>query len=216
MKVVVDGNIGAGKTTQLNMLKKLGAKVFKEPIEEWPLEEFYADPKKGIFPLQMAILMTLQPQGPGIYERSLLSSRWVFWEWAKDRGLVEFAETYENCYEKHAWSPDLYIFLSKSPEECYLHISSRNQVGDSKVTLDYLRQLDELYKKMIPKVPCKVHIIDASARPEEIHAKILNILNNNEHSEVLFSDFAREKVQESSIERRKVCIAPFPDMCRMS
>jgi len=216
MKIVIDGNIGAGKTTQLNLLKRIGARVFKEPIEEWPLEEFYADPKKGIFALQMAVLRTVCDQGPGIYERSLLSSRWVFWEWAKKKNLVEHVKTYEYFYEKHAWSPDLYIFLSKSPEECYLHVSSRKQTGDSKVTLGYLRELDELYSELRDRVTCKVHVIDASRTPEEIHAEILHIINNNEQSEVLFCDSPGTEVQESSEFGGKVRRAPCPVMCRVS
>jgi thymidylate kinase len=216
MRIVIDGNIGAGKTTQLAFLEKLGAKVFKEPIDQWPLEEFYVDPKKGIFPLQMAILRTLEPQGPGIYERSLLSSRWVFWEHAKRKGLVEHVETYEYFYEKHAWSPDLYIFLSKTPEECYARIQKRHQTGDGKVSLDYLRDLDLLYKDMLAKIPCPIHLVDASGTPEEIHAKILHIINNNECSEVLFSDVPRKEVQESRKSRGKVRSAPCPDVCRMS
>lgn len=216
MRIVIDGNIGAGKTTQLNLLKKLGATIFKEPIEEWPLEEFYADPKKGIFPLQMAILRTLESQGPGIYERSLLSSRWVFWEHAKKMGLVEHVKTYEYFYEKHAWSPDLYIFLVKSPEECYLRIQMRFQTGDGSVSLDYLRDLDLLYKKLLSRISCPVHLVDASGTPEEIHAKILHIINNNERSEMLFSDGPRKEVQESLDPRRKVQCASCPNVCRMS
>jgi deoxyadenosine/deoxycytidine kinase len=216
MKIVIDGNIGAGKTTQLTLLEKLGARVFKEPIDQWPLEEFYLDPKKGIFPLQMTILRTVGDKGPGIYERSLLSSRWVFWEHAKRKNLVEHGDTYEYFYEKHSWLPDLYIFLSKSPEECYLHLSGRMQIGDNKITLDYLKELDVLYKEMIMKVPCRVFVLDASARPEEIHAKILHIISNNEHSEVLFGDCTGKKVQELGKSGGKVRSAPCPIMCRMS
>jgi len=216
MKVVIDGNIGAGKTTQLTFLEKLGAKVFKEPIEEWPLDEFYANPKKGIFPLQMAVLRTLQPSGPGVYERSLLSSRWVFWEWAKRKKLVEHEKTYEYFYDKHSWSPDLYIYLAKSPEECYLHISGRKQTGDSKVSLNYLRELDVLYKELLMNVPCKVYVVDATRKPEEIHSEILNILNNNEQSEMLFCDSPREEVQKSGESRGKMRHAPCPNMCRVS
>jgi hypothetical protein len=40
MKIVIDGNIGAGKTTQLNLLESKGFKVHREPIEKWPLELF--------------------------------------------------------------------------------------------------------------------------------------------------------------------------------
>jgi len=216
MKVVIDGNIGAGKTTQLNMLEKLGAKVFKEPIDEWPLKEFYANPKKGIFPLQMAVLRTVSDRGPGIYERSLFSSRWVFWEWAKSRNLAEHEKTYEYFYEKHSWSPDVYIFLKKSPEECYLHISSRRQTGDDKVSLKYLRELDDLYTKLLLHIPCKVHIINASCAPAEIHSQILHIINNNECSEMLFSDCARVEVQESCESRGKVQRPPCPIVCRVS
>jgi len=216
MKVVIDGNIGAGKTTQLSLLEKLGARVFKEPIEEWPLDEFYADRKKGIFPLQMAVLRTLQPSGRGIYERSLLSSRWVFWEWAKRKKLVEHEKTYEYFYDRHCWYPDLYIYLAKSPEECYLHISGRNQTGDGKVTLDYLKELDALYKELLMKIPCVVHVVDATRRPEEIHAEILNILNNNEHTEMLFRDGPGEEVQEYLQSRRQMRNAPCPNMCRVS
>jgi thymidylate kinase len=216
MKIVIDGNIGAGKTTQLNLLKRLGARVFKEPIEEWPLKEFYENPKKGIFPLQMAVLRTVCDQGPGIYERSLLSSRWVFWEWAKTRELVEHVETYEYFYDKHVWSPDLYIYLDKSPDECYLHVSGRHQTGDDKVTLGYLNELDLLYKDLHKKVGCRVHIVDASRKPEEIHAEILHIINNNERSEVLFCDCPGDKVQEHGEPRRKMQRASCPDVCRVS
>lgn len=216
MRVVIDGNIGAGKTTQLTLLEKLGCRVFKEPLDEWPLAEFYANPKKGIFPLQMAVLRTLEPKGPGVYERSLMSSRWVFWEWAKTHDLVEHEKTYEYFYDKHCWFPDLYIFLSKTPEDCHRHIGTRTQVGDSQVSLDYLRELDVLYKEMLMKVPCVVHVIDGSLKPEEIHAKILNILNNNEHSEVLFGNSPRHEVQESRESRRKVRGPPCPDVCSVS
>jgi len=40
-RVVIDGNIGSGKTTQLGLLEKKGWKVRRDPIDEWPLEEFY-------------------------------------------------------------------------------------------------------------------------------------------------------------------------------
>lgn len=216
MKVVIDGNIGSGKTTQLNLLEEKGFLVFREPIDEWPLEEFYQDPKSGIFPLHMAILRTLRPRGSAVYERSLLSSRWVFWEWAKERGLVENAETYEYFYDKHSWHPDLYIFLSKSPEDCFKAIQTRGQTGDGHVTLEYLRELDALYKKLVMRVPCVVHIINASGSPGEIHEKILKILFHNERSEVLVSNGRGSEVQKSRNSGWQMFCPPFQDLCRMS
>jgi thymidylate kinase len=217
MKVVIDGNIGSGKTTQLGLLEAKGFSVFREPIDEWPLAEFYQDPKSGIFPLHMAILRTLQPKGTGLYERSLLSSRWVFWEWALARGLASHHATYDYFYEKHAWQPDLYIFLSKTPEECHRSIQVRGQTGDTHVTLQYLQELDELYKKLVLKVPCKVYVINALAPPVEIHDKILSILRNNEYSEVLVGDDKWDQVQKSGKRRGgKVLCTSFKDVCRVS
>jgi thymidylate kinase len=216
MKVVIDGNIGSGKTTQLGLLEQKGFLVYREPIDEWPLEEFYQDPKSGAFPLHMAILRTLKPRGPAIYERSLMSSRWVFWEWAKGKGIASNSKTYEYFYERHSWNPDLYIFLAKSPEECHSAIHTRGQTGDSHVTLEYLKELDELYNNLLMRVPCMVHVINASAPPEEIHAKILTILSHNEHYKMLFSDYRGDKMQKSCQARREVLCPPFQDVCRLS
>ena len=215
MKVVIDGNIGSGKTTQLNLLEKKGFLVYREPIDEWPLQQYYEDKQRGLFPLHMAILMTLRPRGPGVYERCLLSSRWVFWEWAKSKWPVENEKTYEFFYSKHEWFPDLYIFLAKSPEKCHKAIQTRGQTGDSFVTLEYLRELDDLYKKMVMNVPCQVHVINAEAPAEEIHEKILNILSHNEYT-VLGGDGERNQVQKRSGTGGSLLCPPFQDMCRLS
>ena len=55
--VVVEGNIGAGKTTLIQGLKEKGYRVFLEPTVTNPyLEKFYEDSKTYAFPLQMWML----------------------------------------------------------------------------------------------------------------------------------------------------------------
>ena len=215
MKIVVDGNIGSGKTTQLGLLEKKGFLVFREPIHEWPLQEFYEDKTNGLFPLHMAILRTLRSKGPGVYERCLMSSRWVFWEWAKSKGPVTNDDTYNYFYDRHVWYPDLYIFLAKPPEKCYEAIQARGQTGDDFVTLEYLKELDTLYAHMLRNVPCRVHVINAEAPPEEIHDKILNILSHNDQ-QVLVGDDQRNQMQKSGRSRGEVFCPPFQNMCRLS
>ena len=61
MKIVIEGNIGAGKTTQLGLLESRGWNVRREAIDQWPLEDFYKDPKRWAFLLHMKILQTSAP-----------------------------------------------------------------------------------------------------------------------------------------------------------
>lgn len=175
MKIVIDGNIGAGKTTQLNFLESDGFKVHREPIEKWPLELFYSDPERWGLTFQLIILDTLKPAG-GIHERCPRSSKDVFW-----KGLAKHPEesrVYDWAYETHGWSPDLYILLDKSPEMCMKHIQHRSQDGDASVSMDLLNQLHSDYHEMYENLECPKYCIDASLTPKQINEKILSILND--------------------------------------
>ena len=218
MKVVIDGNIGSGKTTQLGLLEKIGYTVRREPIDTWPLEEFYKDPKRWAFYFHMKILQTLRPLKTSrlvVYERSLLSSRWVFWEVMRRQGLVtaQEDETYSYFYEQCAWFPDVYIFLSKSADLAWEHIQERHQAGDSGITKEYWKELDAEYRKLVQNVPCKVYILNANRSVEEIHKEIYGILTEHE---LLGADAERFKVQSKSGRRREVPCTPFNNMCRVS
>jgi len=174
MKIVIDGNIGAGKTTQLNMLETSGFKVHREPIEKWPLELFYSDPVRWGLTFQLIILDTLKPID-GIHERCPRSSKDVFW-----KGLTKHPEesrVYDCAYNHHGWSPDLYILLDKSPELCMNHIQHRHQDGDSSIDMGLLNQLHNDYHEMYANLECPKYCIDASLSPKQINAKIIYILN---------------------------------------
>ena len=218
MKVAIDGNIGSGKTTQLNLLEKKGYKVRREPIDDWPLEEFYKDPKRWAFYFHMVILQTLRPlktRETVVYERSLLSSRWVFWEVLRKQNVVtpQEHETYAKFYEQYVWFPDVYIFLSKTPDLAWKHIQTRHQAGDSGVTLEYWKDLDAEYQKLIQNVPCRVHIVNANRSVEEIHQEICEILVEHE----LLGPYAEwNKVQTKGGRKRDVPCTPFQHMCCVS
>jgi deoxyadenosine/deoxycytidine kinase len=219
MKIVIDGNIGSGKTTQLDLLEKIGYRVRREPIDEWPLEEFYKDPKRWAFYFHMVILQTLRPlktKETIIYERSLLSSRWVFWSVLLKQKLVTPQEdtTYAKFYDQYAWFPDLYIFLSKSPELAWEHIQKRHQAGDSGVTLEYWKELDVEYQKLLRNVPCKVHVVNADQSVEEIHQEICQILLDHELLSPV--EVQREEVRSEGSRERHVSCTPFQHMCRVS
>jgi deoxyadenosine/deoxycytidine kinase len=218
MKIVIDGNIGSGKTTQLGLLEQKGWVVRREPIAKWPLKEFYADPARWAFLFHMVILETLRPLKTArhvIYERSLLSSRWVFWPVLRRQGHVTQIEhdTYDYFYERFSWNPEIYIFLSKTLDLAWDHIQARGQAGDEGVTREYLAELDAEYKNLVKSVPCKVYVLDANQSVEKIHEDICKVLVENE---LLVSDSVGNQVQKSGGRGREVPCAPFTHMCNLS
>jgi deoxyadenosine/deoxycytidine kinase len=216
--IVIDGNIGAGKTTQLDLLEKKGFRVRREPLDDWPLEEFYQDPSRWAFFFHMVLLKTQKPPASPrvIYERSLYSSKYVFWEVLLEQGTVSKKEDeiYEYFWNKFAWKPTLFIYLNKDPELAYKHIQNRTQDGDSGVTLDYLYKLDAKYKELILKIPCKVLVINANRSAEEIHEEIYKYLVEDES--LYRTDSFRKEVQEDSSSRRKVPRSHCQHMCCVS
>lgn len=226
MKFVIDGIIGAGKTSQLKLLEKLGITVKREPIHEWPLDLFYKDMSRWALTLQLAVMQTHQPikehwSTPVVYERSLLASRYVFWENMKQKDMIKAAEdaVHERAYETYKWYPDVYIYLAVDPKEAFERIQSRGQAGDSGVTLEYLESIYVLYEKLVMKIPCRVHVVNTRGKDEKtIHADILHILSQyttRTHG-VYVCNARREKVQKASPDQRPVLCTPFPDMCRLS
>lgn len=181
MKIVIDGNIGSGKTTQLNLLEELGFKVKREPIEQWPLELFYSDMERWGLTFQLVVLNTLTTEeGDVIYERSPVSAKNVFWRAMKKTDLED--QVFNNYYNVLGWNPDIYILINKSPDKCYEHIQDRVQAGDGGVTLDYLKTLDEYYQDMFRCFDCPKYIIDGNKSVREVHQDILKWIPINNAS----------------------------------
>jgi len=216
--IVIDGNIGAGKTTQLDLLEKKGFRVRREPLDQWPLKEFYEDPSRWAFFFHMVLLKTQKPPSSSrvIYERSLYSSRYVFWKVLVNQGHVtpQEDEIYDYFWNKFAWRPKLFIYLAKDPEVAFEHIQKRNQAGDTGITLEYLKLLDENYKELIRCIPCRVVVVNANKPADEIHEEIYRHVLEYELMHGTYS--GREEMQEDSSSGREVSCTPFQHMCSVS
>ena len=117
MRIVIDGSIGSGKTTLLKKLENIGYKVKLESIEEWPLENFYVDPERWTFALQMSIIKTMEyPSDGTIHERCIQTSNHVFFKLLRDTHNISDIEVnlYDYFYNKHVWYPDIHIYLRAS------------------------------------------------------------------------------------------------------
>lgn len=180
-RIVIDGNIGSGKSTQLKLLSD-SFNIKCEPIHEWPLDLFYKEPDRWAFLLQMTILKSFSEdesttKTTTIWERSPESSREVFWKILKK--TKEEDEVYEYFYKKCGWTPDVHLYIRTDPGTCFERISSRHQEGDVKITKEYLEKVHESYERYISSSLSSVTIIDGTNRsPEEIHSEIVRCLRD--------------------------------------
>jgi deoxyadenosine/deoxycytidine kinase len=177
-RLTIDGNIGSGKTTQLELLRTDGFSVVTEPIQEWPLDLFYSDKSRWGLLLQLSILGTFNRHTEGfkVYERSPFSSHAVFWRMLVDDGIVN---SYEDSlctemYYIHGWKPDVHLYIRTDPVKCHERVASRYQTGDSCLTLDYLTKVHEYHEKYI--ITDDTHIIDGNQDPNTIHEQILEVI----------------------------------------
>jgi deoxyadenosine/deoxycytidine kinase len=188
MKIVIDGLIGAGKSTQVDILSKtLGISTIREPIDEWPLELFYSDPKRWGFLMQVAVLNSFVKlrHTDGIFERSPESTRCVFWQNLVDSGMVNSTENevFNALYDNVSWLPDITILIDKSPELCYEHIQKRTQAGDSKITLEYLKKLNSYYDDF-KKMP-EVVVVDGNRSISEVSEDIIKTVRLLQHERAM-------------------------------
>lgn len=189
--LLVEGNIGVGKTTFLNMISTYLEKVaiVSEPCDEWQnidghnlLDAFYKNNERWACTMQLYVLMTgarklersINPDHKFcIMERSLYTSKYCF---AKNLMLMGKMNSLEwalycdvwNWYVKQALQPFAIIYLRAEPEICYERMKVRARTEESVVPLGYLQMLHDrhdewlLLKQWQNDTEIPVLVLDAS------------------------------------------------------
>jgi deoxyguanosine kinase len=155
--IAVEGVIGAGKTSLVNILaKRLHAGMILEKFEENPfLENFYADPVKYAFHTQIYFLMSRYRQQRQIAQIDLFSSKVIAdYLFSKDRIFAEINLSddefalYDKIYaliERDVPGPDLVIYLQAPADFLYRRIKQRDRDFESPLEYNYIEQLCEAY-----------------------------------------------------------------------
>merc|ERR1711936_1083787 len=188
--VVVEGNIGCGKTTFLDHFSKFSdrVEVLTEPVDRWRnvnghnlLQLMYEDPSRWALPFQSYVQLTmlenhlLQTKKPvKLIERSIFSARYCFVENMYRSGKMLGCE-YEVLDEWFKFvtdkessldlKVDLIIYLKTTPEKALERINIRARSEENQIPLEYLKQLHSLHESwLVDKkypLPAPVHVIDA-------------------------------------------------------
>jgi len=156
--IVIEGNIGAGKTSFVRKyVEDINARVIYERFEDNAfLPKFYAEPEKYAFTLEMSFLADRFHQlkkdlnqqdmfSDGIVSDYFLMKSLIFARSTLGEDEYRlYRDIFEIIYQRLA-KPDLYVYLHKTPETLLENISKRGRSYEKSITKEYLKSIEESY-----------------------------------------------------------------------
>jgi len=156
--LVIEGNIGAGKTTLAKMISdKYQAKLVLEQFADNPfLPKFYENQEQYSFPLEMAFLAERYNQLNRELSHFDLFSAFTVSDYFFMKSLIFAQNTLKNdeynlyrqfftiIYDKMP-KPDLYVYLHKDTSLLLKNIALRGRDYETFITREYLEKITQGY-----------------------------------------------------------------------
>lgn len=203
---LIEGNIGAGKSTFLELIQAHWpqVEVAFEPVNAWQKEEhgqsllqnFYSNPQRWAYSMETFTMINrivdssrnLSSDGSiTLAERSIYSGFHCF---AKNSFLNQYMAPVEwNIYKQ--WfefltnhtsfrKPKGFIYLRTTPEVAYGRILKRNRSAESLISLEYVRQIHERHEELLSEKTVSglpVLVLDANQDFHNNAVLLQNMLN---------------------------------------
>ncbi len=174
--IVIEGNIGAGKTT---LVKKIGedvsAGIILERFAENPfLPKFYEDPERFSFPVELSFLADRYHQLKEELSNRQIFSSLLIADYYFAKSLIFARNTlkddeynlYRQLYDiihQHLPVPDLYVYLHVPVEKLLNNIKKRGREYEQNIDETYLLQIQNGYFDYIrSKENFRILVIDGS------------------------------------------------------
>lgn len=188
--LVIEGNIGAGKTTLSEKLaKKFNAKLIVEQFADNPfLPKFYKNQERYSFPLELSFLADRYNQikeevlNLDLFHNFLIADYYfaksaIFAQntLKKDEYRL-FRQIFDIVFESMP-KPDLYVFLHSRTEKLLKNIAKRGRDYEQEITPDYLEKIQNGYFHFFKQVNnFPILIIDVNN---------IDFVDNNQHYDLL-------------------------------
>ncbi len=164
MHIAVSGNIASGKTTLAEKLARHyhWTPLFESVDQNPYLADFYKDMKRWAFHLQIHFLNSRFNQvkiirelsGTVIQDRTIYEDGYIFAANLYKSGLIT-DRNYNNYLDmfnsmlRNVRPPDLLIYLKSDIPKLVAQIKKRGREYENQIQLDYLNNLNDLYKEWI-------------------------------------------------------------------
>ena len=196
--LVIEGVIGAGKTSLARMLsERLAAQLVLEEVEENPfLKDFYRERARFAFQTQMHFLFSRYQQQRDLKQTDLFSEKLVAdYLFQKDRifASLNLADRELALYERLVgWleldvvKPDIVVYLQANPDVLMERISKRNRPFERDMEKDYIARLNDAYNHYFfhytdtPLLVVNTNTIDFVNQPDDYEDLVKRILSHRQ------------------------------------
>jgi deoxyadenosine/deoxycytidine kinase len=201
--VVIEGNIGAGKTTLASKIsEQFNARLILERFADNPfLPKFYNEPEKYSFPLELSFLASRYKQLMDELVPRDLFKTFTIADYYFMKSLVFASSTLSgdeyNLYRQIFFiiyanlpKPDIYVYLHVNPENLIKNIEKRGRNYEKNITREYLQKIQDSYFSFFRQNPDnKYVVIDVNnldfVADDSHYNKIIDIIFFNEYHDGL-------------------------------
>ncbi|MFH6602326.1 2-amino-4-hydroxy-6-hydroxymethyldihydropteridine diphosphokinase [Maribacter algicola] len=195
--IAIEGNIGAGKTSLANkMAKEFNAKLVLERFADNPfLPNFYNDPSRYAFPLEMSFLADRYQQFSDdtsqydLFKSFMISDYDIFKSliFAKVTLQKEEFTLYRKIFDfmyKEVKKPRIYVFLYQTTQRLLENIKKRGRDYEQEIKPDYLEKINRAYFDYIKgyqqpnSLIIDISEMDFLERQEDYEAIVTSIQNH--------------------------------------
>ena len=192
--IAVEGPIGVGKTSLVNLLatRFRATKVFKD-IDNPFLDEFYKDKRGAAFRTELFFLLARYDQQKTLSQRDLFTelvvadytfpkSKIFAYLTLEDSELMIYNRMYDLLYEAVP-RPDIVIYLQGSLDTLLKRIKKRGRAYEKSISPQYLQELSEAYSHYFyrydetPLLVVNTNDIDFVNTPEHFEQLVEQIRN---------------------------------------
>lgn len=194
--ICIEGNIGSGKTTLVNMLgAEYPAWLLLEQFAENPfLADFYRDKERYAFPVEVFFLSERHKQMVSEVSNASLFNDQIIADYCFQKTALfarqnlnnsEYGVFYKLFLQLHhnLVQPDLILFLNRPVEVLLQNIDKRNRQYEKLITADYLDTINQAYMAFLQSVTdipvVIVQLGDGNfASDSKLYGALKNIIQN--------------------------------------